>query len=263
MSWISLDGAVNVRDVGGLPTVNGAVTAPGRLLRADNLQDLSDADIARLVREFGLTRVVDLRTTAERVAEGPSPLAALGSVEHVHHSMILQDHDRPGDDDEQVVSEVLLARQERFAGAEPDDVVSGVYHGYLEDRPDSVVGALRAIADSPGAAIVHCAAGKDRTGVVVALALLAVGVRRDAVIADYVATADRIDAILARLGASPTYADSIARITPAEHTPRAAAMERFLSRVEAEPGGVLGWLAGAGFGPDDVTRLRAKLLDAG
>ncbi len=263
MGWITLDGAVNVRDVGGLPTVHGAVTLPGRLLRADNLQDLSDADIARLVEEFGLTRVIDLRTTAELDAEGPGPLRSVGSVEHVHHSMILHDQGGPGENDEQVVSEVLLARQERFAAADPDDVVSGVYHGYLEDRPDSVVGALRAIAASPGAAIVHCAAGKDRTGVVIALALTATGVRRETVIADYAATATRIDAILARLGASPTYRTSIARITPAEHTPRASAMDRFLSRLEAEPGGVLGWLDRAGFGPDDVARLRAKLLGAG
>ena len=46
MPWIELDGAVNVRDLGGLPTAGGGLTVGGRLLRADNLQDLSPADVA-------------------------------------------------------------------------------------------------------------------------------------------------------------------------------------------------------------------------
>ena len=52
------------------------------------------------------------------------------------------------------------------------------YLRYLADRPDSVVGALEDIATGPGPVLVHCAAGKDRTGVVVAMALAAVGVER-------------------------------------------------------------------------------------
>ncbi len=55
MLWIALEGAVNVRDVGGMPTTDGSVTAEKRLLRADNLQALSDPDVSRLVQEFGLT----------------------------------------------------------------------------------------------------------------------------------------------------------------------------------------------------------------
>jgi protein-tyrosine phosphatase len=260
MLWIALDGAVNVRDVGGLPTLDGSVTKQRRLLRADNLQDLSPADITRLVEQFGLTRVVDLRTVAESVAEGPGPLKTHADpVEHVQYSLVPVEDDI--DDDQRVVSEVLLARQERFAGLDPDDLVAGVYRGYLDDRPDSVIAALRAIAGTPGAALVHCAAGKDRTGVIVALALTAVGVRREDVLADYVATADRIEAIVARLMASTTYAESVGRITTAEHTPRASAMDRFLGRIEAEYGGVLGWLAAHGFGADDVQKLRSKLLN--
>ena len=85
MPWIDLDGAVNVRDVGGLPAADGGQTVPGRLLRADNLQELSPADVTRLVRDFGLTTVIDLRSSAELAAEGPAPLDAVPGVQHVHH----------------------------------------------------------------------------------------------------------------------------------------------------------------------------------
>jgi protein-tyrosine phosphatase len=258
MRWITLDGAVNARDLGGLPTVDGSFTRGKRLLRADNLQGLSGDDVSLLVEEYGLTRVVDLRSVAEVSAEGPGPLFGVESVDYVHHSVI------PAEDGgtSNVVFEVLLARQERFASANPDDVVSGHYLGYLEDRPDSVVAALRAIAGTPGAALVHCAAGKDRTGVIVALALLAVGVQQEAVVADYVATGSRIEAILARLRGSATYAQSVDRISAEQHTPRAGGMERFLGLVDSQHGGVTRWLVGQGFGPGDIDRLRHKLVEA-
>ena len=73
MPWIDLEGAVNVRDLGGLPTEDGSHTAVGRLLRADNLQELSPSDVRRLVQDLGLTLVVDLRSSAELESEGPAP----------------------------------------------------------------------------------------------------------------------------------------------------------------------------------------------
>ena len=79
--WIELDGLANLRDVGGLPTVDGAAIAAGRLLRSDNLQALTEADVREL-RRLGLTDVVDLRSDYEREHEGPGPLAATGIVHH-------------------------------------------------------------------------------------------------------------------------------------------------------------------------------------
>ena len=70
-------------------------------------------------------------------------------------------------------------------------MIGGHYLGYLEERPEEVAGALRSITTAPGAAIVHCAAGKDRTGVVVALALTMAGVEPEAIVADYIATGER------------------------------------------------------------------------
>ncbi len=261
MGWIELDGAVNVRDLGGLDTDDGRTTLAGRLLRGDNLQDLSPADVKLLVDDIGVTTVVDLRAPAEIASEGPGPLTRVESVRHAYHS-VLPEAGRATD----VAADALATR--RRAGAfsrYPDDVRCGYYLGYLEDRPDQVAGALRSIAQAPGAALVNCAAGKDRTGVVVALALTAAGVRRDAVIADYAASAERIGAILDRLRVSKTYAADIGS-TPdaaAADAPRAETMAAFLGQVDARYGGVLRWLSGHGFGPADVALLRAKLLGPG
>src|SRR5216683_3287361 len=80
MPWIELEGAVNVRDLGGLPTEDGRNTVGARLLRADNLQELSASDIERLVSDFGVTTVVDLRSSTELESEGPAPLDAVAGV---------------------------------------------------------------------------------------------------------------------------------------------------------------------------------------
>ena len=105
MAWVDLDGAVNVRDLGGLPTDDGGKTQDGRLLCGDNLQDLSPADVIRLVRHIGVRTVIDLRSTAELVAEGPAPLDAVDGVRHVHHPIWPEQGARTD-----VVADVLLTR---------------------------------------------------------------------------------------------------------------------------------------------------------
>ena len=77
---------------------------------------------------------------------------------------------------------------------ELDDEVASVYFSYVVDRPDSVLAALRAVARAPGAALVHCAAGKDRTGTLVALALSVADADRQAIIDDYAASSERVEA---------------------------------------------------------------------
>lgn len=256
MRWIELENAVNVRDLGGLPTDEGAATRHGQLVRSDNLQDLSPKDVTRLVDEVGVTTVIDLRSASEVESEGPGPLKALTSVDHQHHSLLPEAGAMTD-----VAKDALAVNRARAIERDPDDVAGAFYIGYLEDRPDSVVNALRAIADAPGAALVHCAAGKDRTGVVIAMALSAVGVPRDEVVADYVATGERIEQILDRLRASPTYAADIDNIPPHEHDPRPEIMTKFLTHLDSDHGGPLNWLATHGFTTPDVARLRAKLLE--
>ncbi len=254
MPWIDLEGAANARDVGGLPTEDGGKIVTGRLLRSDNLQDLTGADIAKLTSEIGLTTVVDLRSTAELHSEGPAPLDDVPSVEHRHHP-VLPEEGLATD----AVADVLLTRNERDRSRYPGNALTGHYLGYLEDRPDQVVDALRSVARANGAALVHCAAGKDRTGVVVALALSVAGVRPDAIAADYAATGDRTGPLLDRLRRSVTYSADIHRKPDDAHKPEAGTMTAFLAELDTRFGGAAAWLTAHGLSQQDLTRLRDKL----
>jgi protein-tyrosine phosphatase len=254
MPWIDLEGAANVRDLGGLPTDDGGETVADRLLRADNLQELSPADVRRLVGDIGLTTVVDLRSSAELKSEGPAPLDAVPGVRHVHHPVIPELGSATD-----AVAEALLLKRSQDRSRFPADPTCGHYLGYLEDRPDQVVGAIRTIADDRGAALVHCAAGKDRTGVVVALALTAAGVLPQAVVADYAATGERNEAILSRLRRSPTYATDIDNLPAEAHRARPETMVAFLDQMDARYGGVTRWLTDHGLTPEELSRLRTKL----
>jgi protein tyrosine/serine phosphatase len=268
--WLRLDGTANTRDLGGLPTTDGGRTLPGRILRSDNLQALSPADLRRLVDEVGLREVIDLRTTAEILLEGRGPLRDVAAVTHRHFTLLPERGHHTDvfavEEDEDVElpaewTDAILPRQAtEHDQHEPPAVRS--YLGYLSDRPEAVVGALRALATGgPGAAIVHCAAGKDRTGVVCALTLAVAGVDHDDIVADYALSAEAIDGVVARLSASPTYADDMARRDPATHTPRAETMDRVLTVLDQRSGGPLGWLEAHGFGTEDQAALRARLRD--
>jgi protein tyrosine/serine phosphatase len=272
--WLPLEGAVNARDLGGLPTEDGAETAGQRLLRSDNLQGLTPRDVQVLVDDVGLRTVLDLRTDVEVELEGPGPLTREPRVEVRHLSLFPESGGRT---DVEADAEAILPwqadgedqrRGSALPGAaadsppEPANRAVAFYLAYLRDRPDNIVAALRAIADSDGAVLVHCAAGKDRTGVVVALALAAAGVPTDRIVADYEATAERMVPLMARLRASETYREDLDSRPDDSNRPRPETMWRFLEILDEQYGGALGWLAGAGFGPADVARLRGRLVPA-
>jgi len=255
--WVSLDGAVNARDLGGLPLQDGGTTAPGVLLRSDNLQGLTPADVGTLVDQVGIRLVVDLRTGAEVQLEGPGPLVRDGRAEIRHRSLYPESGEHTDVDASAVMPWIERRRNGHSPSVETPAVRS--YLGYLRDRPDSIVDALRDAAHADGATIVHCAAGKDRTGVVCALALAVAGATRAAIVGDYVATGERIGPIMARLKASATYADDLAGSPDEAHVPRAESMERVLDVLDERHGGPLGWLEEAGFGADDAAALRRRL----
>jgi protein-tyrosine phosphatase len=269
--WVRLDGTANTRDLGGLPTTDGGRTVPGRILRSDNLQTLSPDDVRRLTGELGVRQVIDLRTTAEILLEGRGPLRDVPEVAHRHFTLLPErghhtdvfavEEDEPDLDLPAGWMESLLPRQV----AEHDEGESPAvrsYLGYLGQRSDNVIAALRALAHAgPGASVVHCAAGKDRTGVVCALSLAVAGVPHEEIVADYAMTADVIDGVVARLAASPTYAEDMASRDIAVHTPRAETMDRVLTLLEERHGGPLGWLEAHGFGADEQAALRARLRD--
>ncbi len=242
--WIELDGTANARAV-----------VPGVLLRSDNLQSLSAEDVRRLVDDERLEAVLDLRTDVEVALEGPGPLTREPSV-RIEHRSLYPDTGGTTDLDADTVKPWGSPDQEESPDEPP---VVRSYMSYLRRRPDSIVGAIRTIARAEGAVLVHCAAGKDRTGVVVALALDAAGVPREAIVSDYLATEERIDDIFDRLLSSPTYRPELEGHDPSRHAPVPGAMERVLALVDERHGGAAAWLTSHGLSEEDLTRLRDRL----
>lgn len=277
-NWIELPGVVNMRDLGGLPTVSGDLVRSRRLLRSDNLQELPPESVRTLLETYRLTDIVDLRTRVEVLKEGDGPLLAVPTV-HVHHlTLYREEADESGipaaeralpwETDAHSVDTGASAPDapapvDKDAGRQQpthDEFWSEHYLSFLAARPDSVLAALRAISTSSGAAIVHCAAGKDRTGTVVGLALKVVGVPDDAVIADYAASAERVPRILERLRNRPAYAANLRDKTVAQQSTHADTMRLLLDALESRYGGAHGWLERQGWSSDDTQRMEDKLL---
>ncbi len=239
MSWVELQGVDNVRDVGGLPLRDGGTTRSGVLLRSGSLHHVTPEDVAHLVDAFGLTLVLDLRTPTEIDRDGPTAVAVAG-VETVPLNFIGASREylpETGDD-----TDPLLRN----------------YLGYLADHPENVVTAVRRLAEpDAGPALVHCAAGKDRTGTLVALVLDVVGVERHAVVADYVLSSERIEAMFRRWTAA-TGEPMLSAEELAPHHPRGEVMVAVLDRLDAEHGGAAGWLRANGLDDGSLERLRAR-----
>ena len=155
LAW---EGCLNVRDLGGHPTEDGGKTRFGAVVRADSVRKLSDEGWAALV-EHGVKRIVDLRFHDELEADPPRELP----VEVVHIPLL------------GVFDEVPWF-----------DTVGEFYLECLEGYGENFVGAVTAVARAPeGGVVVHCHAGKDRTGLVVALLLRLAGVAPGEIAADY------------------------------------------------------------------------------
>jgi protein tyrosine/serine phosphatase len=287
-NWIALQGTVNARDVGGVPAADGRMVRSGVLFRSANLQHLTPGDVEHLVVELGIRRVIDLRTDVEVNRDGPGPLHEVSDVVILHLSLY---PDQPAADPEATAPDPVVpwrsekaerARRsaaghardgERVAGGDVadgdssdgdrrgdgDSPVVASYLRYLRRRPDSIVRALRAIAEPDGATLVHCAAGKDRTGVVIALALSVVGVERRLVAEDYARSQSQMTEILAHLARSDLYGPEVT--DPASVPPAAAeVMLAVLERIADEFGGIPDWLAQHGWSERDSRQLRDTLL---
>ena len=264
--WIDLEGLANLRDVGGMPTRDGGEIAAGRLLRSDNLQGLTPADIDRLL-DLGLTDVVDLRSEYEVESEGPGPLAGHPSITIHQHSLFREWREGVGEDkpDEladnrpEELPDEALPWVDMTPTVQVDHPVASFYLSYLADRPDSIIASLRHIGTAQGATLVHCAAGKDRTGTIVALALSVAGAVREAIVADYAASSERMEAILERLLGTTTYADNLRDRPLSSHLTYPETMQTFLEYVDGAYGGVEPLLTRMGWTDDDTGRLRTKL----
>jgi protein-tyrosine phosphatase len=245
--WIDLDGAVNARTV-----------VPGVLLRSDNLQGLSGRDVSELVERHHVELVLDLRTGNELHLEGPGPMTREPRV-RIEHRSLYPEH---GNTDVDIYDAVRPWGPEGESEYPNERPTVQAYMGYLTRRPDSVTESVRAIAKTDGAVLVHCAAGKDRTGVVVAIALDAAGWDRETIVADYMASTDRIDQIVARLLSSETYRADIEASASKQHAPLPGAIERVLQLIDERSGSAATWLRSNGMDDSELELLAERLAPA-
>ena len=255
-NWINLSGVVNMRDLGGLPAKDSSQLANRLLLRSGNLDELSVSGQSTLLQDYSLSQVIDLRTFWERGYYGVSPLERDGLV-RVDHYTLFADDDASG---EQPMQLRAMAPAGRIDPALHQQVLTKLYLAYLEGRPENLVSAVRSIAYAPGAVVVHCTAGKDRTGVVTALTLDLLGVDRRLIAADYAASASQITAILERIavrhGTDLLHTDmrEEAQTTPA------GAMFDVLTGIDELYGSTASWFADRGWTAQDQAALESKFL---
>ncbi len=233
-------GAANFRDLGGLPTEDGGRIRPGLLFRSDTLQELTEADVDRLVHGLGLRLVVDLRAPGEVEVEGRGLLEDAG-VRHINLA--------------------LNSRDERAIPDLAADTLVRHYLGYLAVSAQAAAQVVRVLADDGMPAVVHCAAGKDRTGVVTALVLRALRVPPEVVAEDYARSAQAVPQILARLRRLPSYAARIDLLPADVHACSAGTMVDFLAAVDTQYGSIEAFLRTAGLEDDVVPRLRERLVE--
>src|SRR5262249_39326336 len=204
------------------------------------LDTLTEADVARLVDELSLAHVFDLRSQAEREQRGRGRLGGTGVV-YSELEVISND-------------DVQRRRDERFAafasGGVPEEILALGYIELLELGGPAFATALARLVEPGGTpALVHCAAGKDRTGVLVALLLHAAGVDRDAIVADYAATQERMAPIIARLASAEAYQEMAEQVPAFVFEARAGTMDQFLAILEERWGGAAGFFAANGAPP--------------
>ncbi|HKR87693.1 MAG TPA: tyrosine-protein phosphatase [Phenylobacterium sp.] len=189
---LDFDGIHNFRDFGGYATASGRRLKGGRLYRSANHARASDADLERL-RALGLAVIVDLRQPDERRRE-PSRRWD-GFACHVVDNDQSEDH---------LSFEQLVLEASDLSAAWFRDHCLGFYARapYEPRHVDLYRRYFRALADSDGAVLVHCAAGKDRTGLICALTHHVAGVHRDDILHDYLLTNDeeRMAAKIASIG---------------------------------------------------------------
>jgi len=242
---VAFEAVFNFRDLGGYPAGEGRSVRWRRLFRADGLQRLRPEE-GRQFRSLGIATVVDLRTPQEADDSGRFP-AEVAEVEYHHWPMfdVVPDWSEAGDVD----SPGFLADR---------------YVEMLEHGRETVAGTLNLLSRSTAYPLVfHCAAGKDRTGILAALVLGLLGVPDEVIVDDYALSHEA----MARMGAwvrenMPEVAERASRqaypASVAEAKPET--MVRFLAHLRANHGTLGGLAADLGVGAEVIEAMQANLL---
>ena len=238
---IDLEGCLNFRDLGGYPTRDGRRVRWRRLFRSDGLHLLTAADIRRLHEEIGLAEVVDLRSSSELASEGRGMLAAESM--RFHHVPLFEGE----------------VREHRAQAA--DLTLADRYSLMAEFAADRIAGVITCLAMASGPAVFHCAAGKDRTGVISAMLLGLLDVPDEVIVADYAATQENLDAIVDRLMSLDGYKQMLASLPPDTLHAKPETMVTLLERLTTRFGSIEGYVRQAGVSDDAIARLRTVLIE--
>ncbi len=234
-----LAGAFNFRDLGGLPTMDGRRIRSGRLFRSDTLQALTADDVEHLASTLGLQAIIDLRLAREVAEEGRGPLAAHAGIRYFN-------------------TPLEMASTEDTA---PELVLHALYAQCLAPG-DMLAEALARLAEFAGRpTVIHCAAGKDRTGVLAAMVLRLAGVADEVIVADYMASAAHMPRMLERFASWPTYRDHLAAMPPQVYAVEEAPLRHFLAQLDQRHGGTLAWARAHGIGDEAIGRIRDGLVE--
>ena len=233
----------NVRDLGGLTTSDGRVVRRGRVFRADGVDRLDGEDL-EVARTLGLRTVIDLRTFGE-VERRAFPAERISVA--WHHLPILDG---------------MWSEQDLVPTNGAVDFLRDRYLDMLVEGRDSIVRALELVADD-GPVLFHCAAGKDRTGVLAAVVLGVLGASPEVIAEDYHLSAEAMGAFVDWMTLEhPEWMDAMTNQPPEYLAAPPEAMLGFLAEVERRHGSMEALVLELGASPAVVERLRANLLDA-
>ena len=238
---ITLEGCVNFRDLGGYRTGDGRTVKWRRLFRSDSPSSLTDADVQTVTESLGLVSVVDLRSNAGITLNDGRGLLAESGIGY-HQFPFLE-------------ARGLLPPT---SGEEVEKRLTDMYQWILMNAGALVAQAFATLAQPVNhPALFHCSAGKDRTGVLAATTLDVLGVAREQIVEDFLATNEVIDAILDRLKRMPGFANSTREGIMA---PRVA-IEKYLDGTQSEFGGSEAFLLHHGVHQSTIDKFRESMLE--
>ncbi|MER5943320.1 tyrosine-protein phosphatase [Streptomyces sp. NPDC001928] len=254
-----LAGVRNFRDVGGLPTVDGRRVRHGVLFRSGHLAHATAQD-ADFLDSLGLHTIFDFRNAADQKLEGPD--VELSGVRNVN--LPLSD---PADGAEfwkMVRDGDLDQLRGILADGKGANRMIASYRSIIKERTDEHSRVLHALAEDSVPALMHCAAGKDRAGLSIAVTLLAVGVEREAIVADYLESNAKHRRYKVRRSGSDSaaYSPEIMELLSPLFDARAEYLTAAFETIDETWGGVDTYLEqGLGITPETRERLRERLLD--
>ena len=237
---VTLEACFNFRDIGGYSTSEGRVVKWGAVYRSGSLHRLTAADRA-VTAELGVRTVIDLRSTGELEREGWFG----GSDAVSHHHVPLEDAN-----DAQVKAREQGVRE-----------LGEVYVEIANAGRLAVANVLRLIAEREHPVVVHCFAGKDRTGIVAALLLSSLGVPDATITDDYRLSEHSLARSIAWANDNDSaWAALMASLPPSVLAAPATAVPLFLGALREQYGSVDEYLLGAGLDRHVLDVLRARLL---